>query len=110
MMARAVPKKEGVRQILIVDNASWHRAARVKWHHFKPKFLPGYSPDYNPIERLWLRLKADCSGTSSRAHIRGTDRASVHGPQEFHRRAGQNCLHLLYPEMTFGITLRDELP
>jgi transposase len=31
----------------------------VQWHHFEPKFLPGYSPDYNPIERLWLRLKAD---------------------------------------------------
>jgi len=58
-MAKAVPQKEGVRQILIVDNASWHRAARVHWHHFEPKFLPGYSPDYNPIERLWLRLKAD---------------------------------------------------
>jgi transposase len=58
-MAKAIPKREGVRQILIVDNASWHRAARVEWHHFEPKFLPGYSPDYNPIERLWLRLKAD---------------------------------------------------
>lgn len=58
-MAKAIPKREGVRQILIVDNASWHRAARVQWHHFEPKFLPGYSPDYNPIERLWLRLKAD---------------------------------------------------
>ena len=28
-MAKAVPKKEGVRQILILDNASWHRATRV---------------------------------------------------------------------------------
>ena len=58
-MAKAVPKKEGVRQILIVDNASWHRQSRVNWHHFEPKFLPAYSPDFNPIERLWLRLKAD---------------------------------------------------
>jgi transposase len=58
-MAKAVAAKEGVRQILIVDNASWHRAGRVQWHHFEPKFLPGYSPDFNPIERLWLRLKAD---------------------------------------------------
>jgi len=58
-MAKAIPKKEGVRQLLIVDNASWHRAARVNWHHFEAKFLPGYSPDFNPIERLWLRLKAD---------------------------------------------------
>lgn len=58
-LAKAIPKKEGLRQILILDNASWHRAARVHWHHFEPKFLPGYSPDFNPIERLWLRLKAD---------------------------------------------------
>lgn len=58
-MAKAVPKKEGVRQLLILDNASWHKAARVLWHHFEPMFLPGYSPDFNPIERLWLRLKAD---------------------------------------------------
>jgi transposase len=58
-MAKAVPPKEGVRQVFILDNASWHKAARVKWHHFEPKFLPGYSPDFNPIERLWLRVKAD---------------------------------------------------
>ena len=57
--AKAVPKKEGVRQILILENASWHKSARLHWHHFESKFLPGYSPDFNPIERLWLRLKAD---------------------------------------------------
>ena len=58
-MAKAVPQKQGIRQLLILDNASWHKAARLQWHHFEPKFLPGYSPDFNPIERLWLRLKAD---------------------------------------------------
>lgn len=58
-MAKAVPRKEGIRPILILDNASWHKSARLNWHHFEPKFLPGYSPDFNPIERLWLRLKAD---------------------------------------------------
>lgn len=58
-MAKAVPKKEGVRQVFILDNASWHKATRLCWHHFEPKFLPGYSPDFNPIERLWLRVKAD---------------------------------------------------
>jgi transposase len=58
-MAKAVPRKEGVRQVFILDNASWHKATRLQWHHFEPKFLPGYSPDFNPIERLWLRVKAD---------------------------------------------------
>jgi len=57
--AKAVPKKEGVRQVFILDNASWHKSTRLTWHHFEPKFPPGYSPDFNPIERLWLRLKAD---------------------------------------------------
>lgn len=48
-----------MRQLIVLDNASWHKAGRLNWHHFEPKFLPGYSPDFNPIERLWLRLKAD---------------------------------------------------
>jgi len=57
--AKAIPQKEGLRQLLILDNASWHKSKQLNWHHFEPKFLPGYSPDFNPIERLWLRLKAD---------------------------------------------------
>jgi len=58
-LAKAIPKVEGRRQILIMDNASWHKTARLQWHHFEPEYLPAYSPDFNPIERLWLRLKAD---------------------------------------------------
>lgn len=57
--AKAVPKKESKRQLLILDNASWHKSAHLNWHHFEPVYLPPYSPDFNPIERLWLRLKAD---------------------------------------------------
>jgi transposase len=58
-LAQTVPKEEAVRQLLILDNASWHKAKRLDWHHFQPVCLPAYSPDFNPIERLWLRLKAD---------------------------------------------------
>lgn len=58
-MAEAIPKKKGKRQLLIMDNASWHKAKSLDWHHFEPVYLPAYSPDFNPIERLWLRLKAD---------------------------------------------------
>ena len=32
---------------------------RFNWHHFKPVYLPGYSPDFKPIGWLWPRLKAD---------------------------------------------------
>jgi transposase len=50
-------KLTGTRTILVLDNASWHHAAQINWHHIMPMYLPPYSPDLNPIERLWLTLK-----------------------------------------------------
>lgn len=47
------------RNLLICDNASWHKNKRTDWGRFEPVFLPPYSPDLNPIERLWLILKAE---------------------------------------------------
>lgn len=47
------------RNLLICDNASWHKAAHLPWGQFEPVFLPPYSPDLNPIEKLWLLLKAE---------------------------------------------------
>lgn len=58
-LAESVPRAPDKRRILIVDNASWHKSQRLNWHHFERHDLPTYSPDFNPIERLWLRLKAD---------------------------------------------------
>lgn len=47
------------RNVLICDNASWHKCKSIAWGKFEPVFLPPYSPDYNPIERLWLLVKAE---------------------------------------------------
>ncbi len=46
------------RNILILDNASWHHRKSTNWHFFEPVYLPPYSPDLNPIERIWRVLKA----------------------------------------------------
>jgi transposase len=46
------------RNILVLDNASWHKRKSLDWHFFEPLYLPPYSPDLNPIERLWLVMKA----------------------------------------------------
>ncbi|MEI8195611.1 MAG: transposase [Phycisphaerae bacterium] len=48
------------RNLLILDNASWHKSKSLKFGRFEPIYLPPYSPDFNPIERLWLILKAEC--------------------------------------------------
>ena len=47
------------RNLLICDNASWHKKKSLDWGDFEPVFLPPYSPDLNPIERLWRILKAE---------------------------------------------------
>jgi transposase len=47
------------RNVLILDNASWHKKKTLNWHFFEPLYLPPYSPDLNPIERLWLVMKAE---------------------------------------------------
>lgn len=52
-------KLDRPRNLIILDNASWHKAKSLDWGRFEPVFLPPYSPDLNPIERLWLLIKAE---------------------------------------------------
>lgn len=46
------------RNVLILDNASWHKNKKTNWHDWEVLYLPPYSPDFNPIERIWLVMKA----------------------------------------------------
>ena len=50
---------ERPRNLLILDNATWHKRKSLNWGRFEAVFLPPYSPDLNPIERLWLIMKAE---------------------------------------------------
>jgi len=46
----------------IIDNAPWHKTLKVKEfcanNNITLLFLPPYSPEYNPIERVWSFLKS----------------------------------------------------
>jgi DDE superfamily endonuclease len=44
--------------ILVLDNGAGHTAKAVRWpSNVVPVFLPPYSPELNPMERLWRDLK-----------------------------------------------------
>lgn len=46
--------------LIIRDNGSFHKALLLDWHdHVMPIYLPAYSPELNPIERLWSHTKKD---------------------------------------------------
>jgi len=48
----------GAHAIVLMDKAGWHIAGDlVVPTNLTPVFLPPYSPELNPIERLWLYLK-----------------------------------------------------
>lgn len=46
------------KNVMILDNASWHKNKTLDFFGWQPKFLPPYSPDFNPIERIWNIMKA----------------------------------------------------
>lgn len=68
------------KRVIILDNASWHKKATriaieigtfVGKHHYL--YLPPYSPDLNPIERVWRITRRYCTHNRyfpSIAHLR----------------------------------------
>ena len=48
----------GALGILLMDKAGWHTAGELRVpENLSLVFLPPYSPELNPIERLWLHLR-----------------------------------------------------
>ena len=50
---------EDVHVILVLDQAGWHTAKKLKVpKNITLMYLPAYSPELNPIERLWAYMKS----------------------------------------------------
>jgi hypothetical protein len=61
-VGRVYPAGTHRRVVLLIDNAPWHAGALVRQAladcpHLELKRLPSYSPQLNPIERLWKVLR-----------------------------------------------------
>ena len=56
----------GRKTVVIADNARYHHASlHAEWRrevadHFSVYFLPPYSPELNPIERVWKLIRRRC--------------------------------------------------
>jgi putative transposase len=49
-----------------MDNGRFHKALLLDWaDHVMPIYLPAYSPELNPIERLWEHTKKDLKWENS---------------------------------------------
>jgi transposase len=63
---RKVSSRSGRRVVVITDNAKYHHARlHADWRNqqapkFALDFLPPYSPELNPIERLWKLTRRLC--------------------------------------------------
>jgi transposase len=59
-------RRPGRQMVVIIDNARYHHAAlHQSWRkevagHFRLHFLPPYSPELNPIERVWKLTRRRC--------------------------------------------------
>lgn len=56
------PRERYPEVVLLIDNAPWHRGkvvdeALAENPHLRFQRLPSYSPQLNPIERLWKKLR-----------------------------------------------------
>jgi transposase len=61
-LGRVYPRAKNPRVVVVIDNAPWHRGQPIdealrENPHLEFKRLPSYSPQLNPIERLWKKLR-----------------------------------------------------
>ena len=60
-------QRPGRKMVIVLDNARWHHARALRpWlaaHRrvLRLDFLPPYSPDLNPIERVWKLTRRLCT-------------------------------------------------
>ena len=85
--------------VVLMDNLSTHKSARmsevIHAHGAEVVFLPRYSPDFNPIEGAWSKLKAYLRKVSARtpkaldhALARGLARISASNARGWFQHAG----------------------
>jgi transposase len=88
--------------VLVMDNLAAHKTPEVKAlldrAGFAYRYLPAYSPDLNPIEPAWAKVKASLRKAAARSvedlHAAlgpALDAITAQDAQGFFRHAGYDC-------------------
>ena len=62
-LIKTVKRFENRKVVMVLDNVKYHHAKRLKpilakySHRIELVFLPAYSPDLNPMERIWWYMR-----------------------------------------------------
>jgi len=59
-----INRRRNCKMVIVLDNASWHHAVKIKPNYrrwLKLDFIPPYSPELNPIERVWKLTRRICT-------------------------------------------------
>ena len=71
-MERVLVPSLGPGDIVVMDNLSPHKtsavAEAIEAAGAEVWFLPPYSPDFNPIEKMWSKVKAFLRKVEARTH------------------------------------------
>ena len=84
-IGRVYPREGHPRVVLVIDNAPWHRGKPIDDAmrdnpHLEFKRLPSYSPQLNPVEPFWKKLRRRATHNrlfDTLADLKGSVRASL---------------------------------
>lgn len=66
--------------VMAMDQAGWHILGELTVpHNMRLIFLPPYSPELNPAERLWESLREDCFADHEFANLDAVELALTTG-------------------------------
>jgi transposase len=91
--------KEYVNQkiLLIMDGAGWHRSKDlVIPENIKIVLLPPYSPELNPVERLWQHVKENVLKNRIYEQLQDLENVVVQFLKELSSKTIQSVCHISY--------------
>ena len=98
----------GTGDVVVMDNLSSHKVngvrERIEARGAEVLYLPPYSPDLNPIEKAWAKIKQYLRSTRSK-NERGTRPSHHRSPLSHHCRQCSSMVQTLHANITVTVKM-----